>query len=86
MLTASAGGADRHPAWYLNLLSDPEVTVQAGSSAFAGTARPATTAEAAEAARLWPAVVAAMPSYEAYRTATAREIPLVLVTPAGRPA
>ncbi|MGW7027828.1 nitroreductase/quinone reductase family protein [Streptomyces xanthophaeus] len=83
VLTASAGGADRHPAWYLNLLSDPEVTVQVGSSAFAATARPATTAEAA---RLWPAVVAAMPSYEAYRTATAREIPLVLVTPAGRPA
>ncbi|WP_405715738.1 nitroreductase/quinone reductase family protein [Streptomyces xanthophaeus] len=48
--------------------------------------RPRPTATTAEAARLWPAVVAAMPSYEAYRTATAREIPLVLVTPAGRPA
>jgi hypothetical protein len=29
-------------------------------------------------------VVAAMPSYEAYRTATTREIPLVLVTPTGQ--
>ncbi|MFF3690779.1 nitroreductase/quinone reductase family protein [Streptomyces sp. NPDC002187] len=43
--------------------------------------RPAT---AAESARLWPTVVAAMPSYAAYRTATAREIPLVLVTAVGR--
>ncbi|MFI9122320.1 nitroreductase/quinone reductase family protein [Streptomyces bikiniensis] len=39
---------------------------------------------AAESARLWPAVVAAMPSYATYRTATTREIPLVLVTPARR--
>ncbi|MFJ4316935.1 nitroreductase/quinone reductase family protein [Streptomyces lavendulae] len=57
VLTASNAGADRHPAWYLNLLATPEVTLQ---------------------------VVAAMPSYAAYRTATTREIPLVLVAPTGR--
>ncbi|MFI8278788.1 nitroreductase/quinone reductase family protein [Streptomyces sp. NPDC085929] len=34
----------------------------------------------AEADRLWPAVVAAMPSYAAYRAAADREVPLVLVT------
>lgn len=79
VLTASNAGADRHPAWYLNLLATPEVTLQVGSATFPATARPAT---AAESARLWPAVIAAMPSYAAYRTATAREIPLVLVTPA----
>ncbi|MEU9378336.1 nitroreductase/quinone reductase family protein [Streptomyces sp. NPDC048255] len=80
VLTASNGGGDRHPAWYLNLLADPEVVLQVGSDTFTATARPAT---AAESARLWPAVVAAMPSYAAYRTATTREIPLVLVSPAG---
>lgn len=78
VLTASNAGADRHPAWYLNLLSNPEVTLQVGSATSPATARPAT---AAESARLWPAVIAAMPSYAAYRTATAREIPLVIVTP-----
>ncbi|MEV6777633.1 nitroreductase/quinone reductase family protein [Streptomyces syringium] len=82
VLTASNAGADRHPAWYLNLLATPEVTLQVGTATFPATARPAT---AAESARLWPAVVAAMPSYAAYRTATTREIPLVLVTPARRP-
>ncbi|MET9438084.1 nitroreductase/quinone reductase family protein [Streptomyces sp. NPDC006551] len=79
VLTASNAGADRHPVWYLNLLTTPEVTLQVGAATFPATARPAT---AAEAARLWPAVVAAMPSYAAYRTATTREIPLVLATPA----
>ena len=27
---ASKGGADDHPGWYLNLLADPDVTVQDG--------------------------------------------------------
>ncbi|WP_030177502.1 nitroreductase/quinone reductase family protein [Spirillospora albida] len=81
VLTASNAGGDRHPAWYLNLLADPEVTLQVGEATVPATARPAT---AAEAARLWPAVVAAMPSYATYRTATPREIPLVLVTPVRR--
>ncbi|MBW5480972.1 nitroreductase family deazaflavin-dependent oxidoreductase [Streptomyces bambusae] len=79
VLTASAAGADRHPAWYLNLLADPAVTLQVGTGTFAAVARVATPAEAE---RLWPRVVAAMPSYAAYREATERRIPLVLVTPA----
>jgi deazaflavin-dependent oxidoreductase (nitroreductase family) len=78
VLTVSNAGGDRHPAWYLNLMADPEVTLQVGEATFPATARPAT---AAESDRLWPTVVAAMPSYAAYRTATIREIPLVLVTP-----
>ncbi|MCX4526391.1 MULTISPECIES: nitroreductase/quinone reductase family protein [unclassified Streptomyces] len=77
VLTASNAGADRHPAWYLNLAADPAVTLRVGAEEFPAAAR---RASPAEAERLWPAVVAAMPSYAAYREATAREIPLVLVT------
>lgn len=81
VLTASNAGAGRHPAWYLNLTADPAVTLQVGAETFAAVARPAGPAEAE---RLWPVVVAAMPSYAAYRDAAAaaggREIPLVLVT------
>lgn len=80
VLTASNAGADRHPAWYLNLAADPAVTLQVGAETFAATARRATPAEAE---RLWPVVVAAMPSYAGYREATDREIPLVLVTRTG---
>ncbi|MFD5097542.1 nitroreductase family deazaflavin-dependent oxidoreductase [Streptomyces albidochromogenes] len=81
VLTASNAGGDRHPAWYLNLLATPEVTLQVGAATFPATARPATEAESA---RLWPAVVAAMPSYAAYRTGTTREIPVVLAIPRDR--
>ncbi|MCX5147187.1 nitroreductase/quinone reductase family protein [Streptomyces sp. NBC_00320] len=73
----TASGADRHPAWYLNLAADPAVTLQVGTETFPAITRRATPAEAD---RLWPAVVAAMPSYAAYRAAADREIPLVLVT------
>lgn len=79
VLTASNAGADHHPAWYLNLLTTPQVTLQVGEATFPATARPATPAETTH---LWPAILAAMPSYAAYRTATTREIPLVLITPA----
>lgn len=58
VLTASNAGADRHPAWYLNLAADPVVTLQVGAETFRATARRATPAEAE---RLWPVVVAAMP-------------------------
>ncbi|MCX5406540.1 nitroreductase family deazaflavin-dependent oxidoreductase [Streptomyces sp. NBC_00335] len=81
VLTASNAGAGQHPAWYLNLSADPAVTLQVATESFPALARPATPAEAE---RLWPVVVAAMPSYAAYRGAAARtsgrEIPLVLVT------
>ncbi|MFZ3498314.1 nitroreductase/quinone reductase family protein [Streptomyces sp. 5.8] len=76
VLTASNAGAERHPAWYLNLSADPAVTLQVGTETFPALARPATPAEAE---RLWPVVVAAMPSYAAAQTA-AREVPLTLVT------
>ncbi|MCX5376625.1 nitroreductase family deazaflavin-dependent oxidoreductase [Streptomyces sp. NBC_00091] len=79
VLTASNAGADRHPAWYLNLAADPAVTLQVGADTFPALAR---RASPEEAERLWPVVVAAMPSYAAYREATDREIPLVLLTPA----
>jgi deazaflavin-dependent oxidoreductase (nitroreductase family) len=80
VLTASNAGADRHPAWYLNLAADPAVTLRVGDDTFPGLAR---RASPGEVERLWPVVVAAMPSYAAYRGATDREIPLVLVTRTG---
>ncbi|HEU5024997.1 MAG TPA: nitroreductase family deazaflavin-dependent oxidoreductase [Spirillospora sp.] len=78
VLAASNRGADHHPAWYLNLLADPNVTVQAGGRTFAARARPAT---AKERPRLWNLMVSAMPEYGAYQEQTAREIPVVLLDP-----
>src|SRR4029078_12390029 len=38
-VVASMGGAPKHPVWYLNLLADPEVTLQDGGDVREHTAR-----------------------------------------------
>ena len=50
LLVASQGGADKHPAWYLNLEANPEVHVQVGADRFSARARTATEQEKPE---LW---------------------------------
>ncbi|MFJ4525642.1 nitroreductase family deazaflavin-dependent oxidoreductase [Streptomyces sp. NPDC088810] len=77
VVAASNRGADRHPAWYLNLLADPAVVVQVGRQTFAARARPATAVERPHLRRL---MVSAMPEYAAYEERTTREIPVVLLT------
>lgn len=76
ILAATNAGADRHPAWYLNLVADPAVTVQIGTRTLPATAHAAT---AAEEPRLWQLMVDTMPSYQLYRDATKRRIPVVIV-------
>jgi F420H(2)-dependent quinone reductase len=77
VLVASLGGAPKHPAWFLNLAANPEVTVQIGSQRSSATAR---RASAEEKARLWPRLVAMYPQYADYQKRTTREIPVVILT------
>lgn len=81
VVVASRGGDDRHPAWYLNVLAEPNVDV-----VMEGRARPmlAHAATPEERARLWPLVTTPFPHYGGYQDKTDREIPLVLLDP--RPA
>ncbi|RLP86038.1 nitroreductase family deazaflavin-dependent oxidoreductase [Micromonospora sp. CV4] len=84
LLVASNGGAVKHPAWYLNLSSDPAVEVQVGAERFAARAR---TATAEERVRLWPVMTAVFPTYARYQKGTDREIPVVVIDRApGAPA
>ncbi len=76
VVVGSKRGADRHPAWFLNLVAEPEVEVQLGGEHRPLRARRATREEAE---RLWPAILAQAPQYGRYRARTAREIPLVLL-------
>ncbi|MET8309746.1 nitroreductase family deazaflavin-dependent oxidoreductase [Micromonospora sp. NPDC005173] len=76
LLAASAGGAAKHPAWYLNLNADPAVKIQVDAERFTGRAR---TATAEERARLWPVMTAVFPTYARYQKDTDREIPVVIV-------
>ncbi|WP_067486453.1 nitroreductase family deazaflavin-dependent oxidoreductase [Actinomadura hibisca] len=78
LLAASNRGADRHPAWYLNLAADPEVTVQVGERSFPARAR---TAAPGERPALWRLITEAMPVYDDYRAMTGREIPVVVIEP-----
>ena len=72
---ASNGGAPRHPDWYLNLVANPEVTIQRGAVERRMRAR---TASSAERAELWPRAVALFPGYARYQERTEREIPVVV--------
>ena len=78
VIIASKGGAPEDPGWYLNLLADPEVTIQVRERQIRATAR---TATAAEKARVWPMMVREWPGYAEYQTKTEREIPVVLLRP-----
>ncbi|HJQ03261.1 MAG TPA: nitroreductase family deazaflavin-dependent oxidoreductase [Jatrophihabitans sp.] len=76
LLVASQGGADKHPAWYLNLDADPEVQVQVGADKFSARAR---TASAEEKPELWAKMTKIWPPYDEYQAKTQRQIPVVVL-------
>ena len=53
-IIASKGGAPAHPAWFLNLETDPKVHVQVATDKFDAVAR---VAEGEERERLWQIMV-----------------------------
>jgi deazaflavin-dependent oxidoreductase (nitroreductase family) len=76
VVIASKGGSARHPAWYLNLVANPIVTIEHGAETFRARAR---TAQEPERSRLFDRQAAAMPFFDAYRRRVrAREIPVVV--------
>jgi deazaflavin-dependent oxidoreductase (nitroreductase family) len=77
-VVASKGGAPHHPAWYLNLSSHPDVTVQVKNRRLAARAEPAGDEDRA---RLWPRMTAIWPQYDDYQTKTSRRIPVVMLQP-----
>lgn len=76
VVVASTGGGKHHPAWYLNLVEEPEVRVQVGADTFRARAR---TATASERAKRWEEMAAIWPDYDRYQTKTDREIPVVVL-------
>jgi F420H(2)-dependent quinone reductase len=78
VIIASKGGAPTHPAWYLNLRSNPEVTVEVGDREVRVRAE---EADPEEKARLWQKMVEMYPAYDGYQKKTEREIPLLVLHP-----
>ena len=76
---ASNAGAATHPAWYRNLIANPDVWVQDGAVKQRLGAR---EVFGAEKARLWAVAEQYWPHFPEYRaSAGAREIPIVVLEP-----
>jgi deazaflavin-dependent oxidoreductase (nitroreductase family) len=79
VVIASKGGYPKHPAWYHNLMANPDTRVQVGSHELAVHAR---TATPDERERLWQLAVEGYPGYDDYAARSkGREIPLVVLEP-----
>lgn len=80
VLIASKAGAEAHPAWYHNLVSNPEVTIEVGADRYSARAR---VAHEPERSRLLDARIAVMPRFGGYVEMTARVIPVIVIEPTG---
>jgi deazaflavin-dependent oxidoreductase (nitroreductase family) len=79
VIVASKGGFPKHPAWYHNLMANPDTTVQIESRRLPVHAR---AAKPEERERLWKMAVSAYRGYEEYAARSkGREIPLVVLEP-----
>ncbi len=78
LLVASQGGAHSNPAWYYNLLKNPEITVTHRGRTLQRRARLATDEERAA---LWPICDQHYAPYAEYRQRTSREIPIFICEP-----
>ena len=78
VVVASRGGHAQHPAWYLNLVEEPEVKVQVEAEKFTALAH---TAQGEERQRLWQVMASIWPAYDDYQKKTEREIPVVVLQP-----
>jgi deazaflavin-dependent oxidoreductase (nitroreductase family) len=76
VIVASKGGADEHPAWYLNIRDSDHVEFQVATQAFRGSWR---EPQGAEREKVWAFMVDQFPSYAKYQASTDREIPLVMM-------
>jgi len=79
VITASANGSPRHPGWFFNLRSNPQVTIQVRKEVMSATAEIASPEKRSE---LWQRLLQIAPAFADYEKRTqGREIPMVLVRP-----
>jgi deazaflavin-dependent oxidoreductase (nitroreductase family) len=73
-------GVSRHPAWALNLESNPNATIEVGGQRIPVTARRATDGEAT---KLWRRWLELPPPADAFRELAGRDIPLFVLVRRG---
>jgi F420H(2)-dependent quinone reductase len=77
-LVASYGGRPEHPAWYGNLVADPNVMIQDGPEPHDFVVR---EVEGDERTAWWDRSVAVFPTYAEYQQKTERVIPVLVAEP-----
>jgi deazaflavin-dependent oxidoreductase (nitroreductase family) len=77
---ASFAGAPTNPAWFHNLVANPDVTVELGDGTRPMRAR---VADTDERDRIWQAHKKEWPQFQEYEDKTDRTIPVVVLEPAG---
>lgn len=84
LVIASNVGASRHPDWYLNLASHPEVTVEVGDESGTPRRAVARTLDGAEREPVWEMLKATYPFFADHESRTTRTIPVVAIEPITR--
>jgi deazaflavin-dependent oxidoreductase (nitroreductase family) len=80
VVIGSNGGSDFDPGWWLNLVANPDASIQVNDQIIPVRMAPVT--DPAEHRRLWDKIVASMRGYAGYQKKTKRVIPLGLLRPA----
>ena len=73
---ASKGGAPTNPAWFHNLVANPDVTIEVGTGTIAVTAR---VTEGEEREAIWTKQKQLMPGFASYEKKTTRQIPVIVL-------
>lgn len=77
---ASKAGADTNPAWYHNLVANPEAVIEVGTETIKVVAR---VPDDAEREPIWSKQKADYPGFAGYEQKTSRQIPVVLLSRIG---
>ena len=78
VITASAGGAEKHPGWFFNIRSSQLATIQVKDTQIQVTTEIAGPEKKSE---LWARLVAVAPNFAGYQKRTSRDIPMVILHP-----
>ncbi len=78
IIVASQGGTPKNPAWFNNLVVNPDIDVQYKSNKMKLRARRADTEEKQA---VWPVCCEHYPDYELYQQRSARDIPVFICEP-----
>lgn len=78
IIVASKGGLPEHPAWYHNIVANPDVIIERNGPREPRRAR---VTRGEERERLWRKICALYPTFASYQASTTRQLPVILLEP-----